>query len=199
MQVANQGPISPPSDETGAAALDAVAQSASASEDPPPPPSNSELLQSHTPTTLPANSGAPVAVATEPGDVHAGSQQDIAEQERDTLPNEQTAMDGSAPGNPGSGEISTNDAPPLDGNRSDSSSDDEEQPYWAKFEEDKSAPTEEELKSIEEQNNEVNALDRKYHGELKHKPITALIHVQMTTGRSLLMNHLTTLNTCLLR
>ena len=38
----------------------------------------------------------------------------------------------------------------------------EEQPVWASFEEDESVPTEEELKKIEQQPVELDALNRKY-------------------------------------
>ena len=41
----------------------------------------------------------------------------------------------------------------------------EEQPFWASFEEDKSVPGEEELKKIEQQPVELDALDRKFNAK----------------------------------
>lgn len=63
------------------------------------------------------------------------------------------------------------DAPPSDidppnqpgeNGESDSSSEEEEHPYWADFEEDQSVPNDDELKQIEQQPSEPNALSRKY-------------------------------------
>lgn len=52
---------------------------------------------------------------------------------------------------------------PDDANRTSRPEEEEEQPYWASFEEDKSIPSEEELKRIERQPTGPDALDRKYH------------------------------------
>ena len=84
---------------------------------------------------------------------------------------------------------------PSEANRNRERDDEEEQPYWASFEEDKSVPSEEELKIIEQQPVELDALNRKYHRSIPNSTFTrALILRQTITGRSWHLNRLTTPN-----
>lgn len=78
--------------------------------------------------------------------------------------------------------------PPVeadDANRASGPDEEEEQPYWASFEEDKSIPSEEELKKIERQPATPDALDRKYYrSHHREMLLTALVPHQTTTGKS---------------
>lgn len=74
---------------------------------------------------------------------------------------------------------------PDDADRTSRPEEEEEQPYWASFEEDKSIPSEEELKKIERQPTGPDALDRKYYRSLPMgRLLTAFILHQTTTGKS---------------
>ncbi len=90
-----------------------------------------------------------------------------------------------AVGQPGDTISVVADAPPPespppaesdDPNRTSGPDEEEEQPYWASFEEDKSVPSEEELKKIERQPAEPDAHDRKYsHSPPKERLLTVLV------------------------
>lgn len=74
---------------------------------------------------------------------------------------------------------------PEDASRTSRPDEEEEQPYWASFEEDKSIPSEDELKKIERQPTGPDAFDRKYCRSLPIKALlTALLLHQTTTGKS---------------
>lgn len=161
--------------------------------DPPPPPLDSESSHNGIPSNVDVDA---TAAGSDSDDGSAEGRRESPRSNENTRADGQGTTAGGNDGNLVAGENTSLDEPPPDGNRNESSSDEEEQPYWAKFEEDKSVPTEEELKLIEEQDDEINALHRKYREEYDRTQITALIHVQMITGKKLLLNHLTTLNIC---
>lgn len=78
-------------------------------------------------------------------------------------------------------------------NQNSSLDEEEEQPYWASFEEDKSSPSEEELKRIEQLPSERDALDRKYLSCLPSKASQRLLILcQTITGRNWRLKCLTT-------
>ena len=63
------------------------------------------------------------------------------------------------------------------------SADEEEQPYWASFVDDKSAPSEEELKLIEQDTEERSALDDEYWESLAHEPLDDPEYSPIASGR----------------
>lgn len=87
---------------------------------------------------------------------------------------------------------------PDDANGTSRPDEEEEQPYWASFEEDKSIPSEEEFRKIERQPTGPNALDRKFYRSLHvERVLTAFILHQTTTGKSWHLSRLTTPSTSL--
>ena len=164
---------------------------------PPPPLLESDVLLSGAENNPPAQPATAVALNGSSADTSVGDHQGDPQPNTGTQQNDQVAIEGNNQPNPAADEIATPDANPPEANHTESSSEEEEQPYWAKFEEDKSTPTEQEWKVIEQQTDEISALDRKYISSKYQKSNTVLIHVQMTIGRNLRLNHLTILNMCL--
>lgn len=65
----------------------------------------------------------------------------------------------------------------------DDSVDEEEQPYWASFVDDKSAPSEEELKLIEQDTEERSALDYEHWESLAYEPLDDPEYSPIASGR----------------
>ena len=66
---------------------------------------------------------------------------------------------------------------------SDTSSDDEEHPYWVNLKEDTSFPDEQELKTIEENNNETSAIDHEPWENLIYQQLEDPEHIPIEAGR----------------
>ena len=163
----------------------------------PPPLSESDILLSGVENIPPAPSATTPALNGSLADTTSSDHQGDLQPNAGSEQNDQIVTEGNDQANPAADQIATPDANPPEANHTESSSEEEEQPYWAKFEEDKSTPTEQELKVIEQQTDEISALDRKYFSSNYQKSNTVLIHVQMIIGRNLRLSHLAILNICL--
>lgn len=155
------------------------------SSHPPPILSESDALLSGADSNMPAHPASATEFDSNPPDTTVESQQSRADPNEGAQPAEQVAMEGNDQANPPADENATpgDIPPPPEPNHNESSSEEEEQPYWAKFEEDKSAPTEEELKMIEQQSDEISALDHEHWEKLAFEPLDDPEYLPSSTGR----------------
>ncbi|KAL8826599.1 MAG: hypothetical protein Q9191_003705 [Dirinaria sp. TL-2023a] len=150
---------------------------------PPPLLSESDALLSGADSNPPAHLAGAAAVNGSQADTSIESHQSSANTNEGAQPGEQVAIEGNDHTNRAADENPTLIPSPPEANHNESSSEEEEQPYWAKFEEDKSAPTEEELKMIEQQPHEISALDHEHWEKLAFEPLDDPEYLPSSTGR----------------